>query len=102
VSVSWPACDTPSVTAEVGRGGVLLRGAAQTPARATFALHLPETGLTLHVDAETAYRLREGPDWSADGVGLRFARFEPGEEADWIGYVAGLPAAKSDGHPRAE
>jgi two-component system chemotaxis response regulator CheY len=106
VSVSWPACRTPSVTAEVGRGGVLLRGAAATPPRAQFALHLPENRLTLHVDAETAYRLREGPDWSADGVGLRFARFEPGEEADWIGYLSALPVAnwtaKADEHPNAE
>jgi two-component system, chemotaxis family, chemotaxis protein CheY len=102
VSVSWPECATPAVTAEIGRGGVLLRGTAPTPPRAKFALHLPESGLTLRVDAATAYRLREGPDWSADGVGLRFASFEPGEESDWIGYLLRLQATKPEMPPIAK
>lgn len=96
VSVSWPECATPAVTAEIGRGGVLLRGTAPTPARSKFALHLPDSGQTLRVEAETAYRLREGPDWSADGVGLRFASFEAGEESDWIEYLLRLRSARSE------
>lgn len=103
VSVSWPGCAAPAVTAEIGRGGCLLRGSAATPTRARYALHLPESGVTLRVEAETAYRLREGPDWSADGVGLRFAAYEPGAEADWIGFLSSLrPVDKSDPPPRAE
>jgi len=90
VSVSWPDCDKPVATAEIGRGGCLLRGAVPTPPRARYALHLPETRLTLRVEAEMAYRLREGPDWSADGVGLRFVTFEPGAESEWIDYVTRL------------
>ena len=75
-------------TAEIGRGGCLLRGSVPTPARARFSLHLPERRRTLRVEAETIFRLREGPDWSADGVGLRFVSFEAGAEPEWIDYVA--------------
>ena len=93
VSVSWPACEAPAVTAEVGRGGCRLRGAARTPDRARFALHLPESGRTLQVLGHVAYRLRQGPDWSADGVGVRFATFEGDAEAEWIDFVSRSGAA---------
>jgi two-component system chemotaxis response regulator CheY len=93
VSVSWPGCPSPAVTAEIGRGGCMLRGSAPTPARTRYAIHLPELRNSVRVEAETAYRMREGPDWSSDGVGLRFAAFEPGAEADWISYVSSIEQA---------
>lgn len=102
VSISWPGCTRPVVSAEIGRGGCLLRGSVATPPRARFALHLPERQLTLRVEAETVFRLREGPDWSADGVGLHFVSFEPGAEAQWIDYVSRQrDAAEKKGSPPA-
>lgn len=88
VSISWPGCHKPVATAEIGLGGCLLRGSAPTPARAHFSLHLPERRRTLRVEAETVFRLREGPDWAADGVGIRFVAFEAGAEPEWIDYVS--------------
>jgi hypothetical protein len=44
LSVSWPGCDTPAVTTEIGRGGSL-RGALPAPAHGYR--YLPETGRTL-------------------------------------------------------
>jgi hypothetical protein len=66
-------------------------GAAAAPS-GRYAVHLPESGTTLRVDAELAYRLPEvgarpeGPQ----GAGLRFCAFEPGAEAAWIDYLARL------------
>ena len=90
LSVSWPGCKTPAVTTEVGRGGCLLRGSMPAPPRGRFALHLPETGKTLRVEAELMYRLGDltpGPD---RGDGLRFCGFDDGHEAAWIEYLAQL------------
>lgn len=87
LSVSWPGCPAPGVTASVGRGGVFLKTPTPTLARQRFALHLPDRGATLQIDAEPVYRLPAaalGPD----GFGLRFCGFEPGAERTWIDYVA--------------
>jgi hypothetical protein len=64
-----------------------------TPPRTRYAIHLPELRQSVEVEAETVYRMREGPDWASDGVGLRFGSFEPGAEADWIAYVSALGQA---------
>ncbi len=90
LSVSWPGCETPAVTTEVGRGGCLLHGATQAPARGRFALHLPESGRTLHVEADVMYRLDPLTPGSSTGDGLRFCGFDEGEEAVWIEYLAGI------------
>jgi CheY-like chemotaxis protein len=98
ISVSWPGCPAPGVTASVGRGGVFLKTPAPELARQRFALHLPETGVTLCVDAEPIYRLPTaalGPD----GFGLRFCGFEPGTERAWIDYVAGVATASAPPGP---
>lgn len=89
LSVSWEGCDAPGVTASVGRGGVFVRTPAPTLVRQRFALHLPDSGTTLRVDAEPVYRLPAaalGPD----GFGLRFCGFEPDAERQWIDYLARL------------
>lgn len=90
LSISWPGCATPAVTAEVGRLGCRLRGANPAPEIGRYALHLPETGRTLRVEAEVLYRLADGSAWSPDGVGLRFGAFEAGAEPAWIDYLTGL------------
>ncbi len=90
VSVSWPECESPAVTTEIGRGGCLVRGASQAPARGRFALHLPETGKTLHVEADVMYRLDELRSGPSAGDGLRFCGFDDGDEASWIEYLATL------------
>jgi two-component system chemotaxis response regulator CheY len=90
LSVSWPGCETPAVTTEVGRGGCQLRGSLPTPARGRFALHLPETGKTLHVEAEVMYRLGELTPGPNAGDGLRFCGFDDGDEPAWIEYLAQL------------
>lgn len=87
VSVSWAGCTAPGVTASIGRGGVFVKTPASVLARQRFALHLPDRGATLRVDAEPVYRLPAaalGPD----GFGLRFCGFEAGAERAWIDYVA--------------
>lgn len=87
VSISWTGCAAPGVTASVGRGGVFVKTPAPALARQRFALHLPDRGATLRVDAEPVYRLPAaalGPD----GFGLRFCGFEAGAERAWIDYVA--------------
>jgi two-component system chemotaxis response regulator CheY len=84
LSVSWSGCKTPAVTTEVGRGGCLLRGALPAPARDRFALHLPETGKTLRVEAELMYRLGELTPGPNGGDGLRFCGFDDGDEVAWI------------------
>jgi len=92
LAVSWPGCPVPGVTASVGRGGVFVKTPAPTLVRQRFALHLPESGATLRVDAEPIYRLPAaalGPD----GFGLRFCGFEPGAERAWIDYVAAVATA---------
>jgi CheY-like chemotaxis protein len=89
LSVSWTGCSAPGVTASVGRGGMFVKTPAATLGRQRFALHLPESGATVRVDAEPIYRLPAaalGPD----GFGLRFCSFEPGGERAWIDYVAGV------------
>ena len=91
VSVSWPGCETPAVTTEIGRGGCLVRGPSQAPKRGHFALHLPESGRTLHVEAEVMYRLEDGaPGGNTTGDGLRFCAFDEGDEAAWIEYLSAL------------
>ena len=90
LSVSWPGCETPAVTTEVGRGGCLLRGSCRRPPRGRFALHLPETGRTLHVEAEVLYRLGELTPGPNAGDGLRFCGFDDGDEPAWIEYLAQL------------
>jgi CheY-like chemotaxis protein len=89
LSVSWPGCAAPGVTASVGRGGLFVKTPAPTLSRQQFALHLPDSGATLRVDADPIYRLPSaalGPD----GFGLRFCGFEPGAERAWIDYVASV------------
>jgi two-component system chemotaxis response regulator CheY len=90
LSVSWPGCENPAVTTEIGRGGCLLRGSTAAPARGRFALHLPETGKTLHVEAEVMYRLGELKPGPNAGDGLRFCGFDDGDEPAWIDYLAQL------------
>jgi two-component system chemotaxis response regulator CheY len=88
LSVSWPGCETPAVTVEIGRLGCRLRGDVLAPARGRFALHLPETSRTLRVEAELLYRTPGGPGWSPSGVGMRFGSFESNAEPLWIEYVS--------------
>ncbi len=90
LSISWPGCETPAVTTEVGRGGCLLLGSAAAPPRGRFALHLPETSRTLHVEAELMYRLGDLTPGPNAGDGLRFCGFDDGDEAAWIEYLAQL------------
>jgi CheY-like chemotaxis protein len=90
LAVSWPGSQTPAVTTEIGRGGCLLRGALPAPARGRFALHLPESGRTLHVEANVIYRLGELTPGPSAGDGLRFCGFDDGDEAAWIEYLAQL------------
>ncbi|MCX5739514.1 MAG: response regulator [Proteobacteria bacterium] len=90
LSVSWPGCDAPAITTEIGRGGCLVRGSREAPARGRFALHLPETGRTLHVEAEVVYRLGESTPGPSAGDGLQFCGFDDGDEPAWIEYLAGL------------
>jgi two-component system chemotaxis response regulator CheY len=90
LSVSWPGSDKPAVTIEVGRGGCLVRGAHAVPTRGRFALHLPETGKTLHVEADVLYRLGELAPGPNEGTGLRFHRFDEGDEAAWIDFLTQL------------
>ena len=93
LSISWPGCDKPAVTSEVGRLGCLLRGSAPVPPLGRYALHLPETGRTLRLEAEVLYRLSDGSAWSPTGVGLRFGAFEPDAEPAWIEYLTRLDQA---------
>ena len=92
LSVSWPGCEEPGVSATVGRGGMFVKTPRAVPSRGRYAIHLAEAGATLAVDAELSYRLPEtgarpeGPE----GIGLRFCGFEPGGEATWIDYLARL------------
>lgn len=92
LSVSWPGCEAPVVTAEVGRLGCSLRGTAPAPARGRYALHLPETGRTLRVEAEVMYRLADTA-WCSSGIGLRFGAFDAEAEPVWIDYLTSLEAA---------
>jgi two-component system chemotaxis response regulator CheY len=101
LSVSWPGCTSPAVTTEVGRGGCLLRGPEPTPARARFALHLPETGKTLHAEAEVVYRLGELTPGPNAGDGLRFCGFDDGDEPAWIEYLAQLEQRSRATEPAA-
>jgi two-component system chemotaxis response regulator CheY len=96
LSVSWPGCDAPAVTAEVGRGGCRLLGPVPTPDRGRFALHLPETGRTLRVDAAVLYRLGEETPWPTHAVGLRFTGFEADAEPAWIDYLARIELARDE------
>jgi two-component system chemotaxis response regulator CheY len=91
LSVSWPDCGAPVVTAEIGRLGCSLRGTAPAPARGRYALHLPETGRTLRVEAEVMYRLAD-TSWCSSGIGLRFGAFDAEAEPVWIDYLAGIEA----------
>jgi CheY-like chemotaxis protein len=97
LSLSWPDCSAPGVTATIGRGGLFVRTSVATPGRPgrmRYALHLPETGATLRVEAEPLYRLPDaaiGPD----GFGLRFCGFESGAESAWIGYLADLASERA-------
>ena len=59
----------------------------------------PGRYLRPRVEAETAFRLREGPDWAADGVGIRFVAFEAGAEPEWIDYVAQQREAEKPERP---
>lgn len=95
LSVSWQGCDTPAVTAQVGRLGCLLRGAVPAPSHGRYSLHLPETGRTLRVDAEVSYRKDEDAARGASGVGIRFGGFEPGGESAWIDYVSQLAPSRA-------
>jgi len=100
LSLSWPDCDTPGVTATIGRGGLFVRSSATAPERTRYALHLPETGTTLLIDAEPVYQLPDaaiGPN----GFGLRFCAFANGAESTWIDYLAGLPATPVANDPAA-
>lgn len=92
LSVSWPGCGAPVVTAEIGRLGCSLRGTAPAPTHGRYALHLPETGRTLRVEAEVMYRLADTA-WCSSGIGLRFGAFDAEAEPVWIDYLAGLEAA---------
>ena len=92
LSVSWPGCEAPVVTSEIGRLGCSLRGTAPAPARGRYALHLPETGRTLRVEAEVVYRLAD-TSWCSSGIGLRFGAFDAEAEPVWIEYLTGLEAA---------
>jgi hypothetical protein len=67
-----------------------VRGSSQAPARGRFALHLPETGRTLHVEADVMYRLGDVTPGPSAGDGLRFRGFDEGDEPAWIEYLAGL------------
>ena len=92
LSVSWRGADSPGVSATIGRGGMFVKTACAAPsANGRYAVHLPESGSTLRVDAELAYRLPDaaGPE-GPDGFGLRFRAFQPGDEAAWIDYLARL------------
>ena len=91
LSVSWPDCDAPGISATIGRGGMFVKTPATTPSRTRYAIHLAEPGSTVSVDAELSYRLPEaaGPE-GPEGIGLRFCGFEPGDEAAWIAYLARL------------
>ena len=92
LSVSWPGCDEPGVSATIGRGGMFVKTPAAVPARGRYAIHLAEAGSTLRIDAELTYRLPEAgarPE-GPEGIGLRFCGFEPGDEAAWIDYLARL------------
>jgi DNA-binding response OmpR family regulator len=96
LAVSWTGCTAPGVTATVGRGGVFVKTPEPTLARQRFALHMPDGGATLRVDAEPVYRLPAaalGPD----GFGLRFCGFEGRGEQAWIDYVtrAATPPASA-------
>lgn len=100
LSVSWPGCSAPGVTASVGRGGVFLKTPVAALARQRFALHLPDSSATLRVDAEPLYRLPAaalGPD----GFGLRFCGFDAGAERTWIDYVADVATTPATAPPRA-
>ncbi len=99
LSLSWPDCTAPGVTATIGRGGLFVRtsvAAPGRPGRMRYALHLPETGATLRVEAEPLYRLPDaaiGPD----GFGLRFCGFESSDESAWIHYLADLGSDRARG-----
>jgi two-component system chemotaxis response regulator CheY len=98
LSVTWPGCSDPAVTATIGRGGMFVSTPAAPNARERYALHLPETRTTLRIDAEPVYRLPPrglGPE----GMGLRFCGFEPGAERDWIDYLGGLVPATPPSAP---
>jgi CheY-like chemotaxis protein len=98
LSLSWPDCGAPGVTATIGRGGLFVRSTSETPTRTGYALHLPEAGATLRVEAEPIYRLPDaavGPN----GFGIRFCSFAAGDESTWIDYLAGLASSRSDRGP---
>lgn len=92
LAVSWPGCGAPGVTASVGRGGIFLKTPAASLGRQRFALHLPDSGATLGVDADPIYRLPAGA-LGPDGFGLRFCGFDAGGERAWIDYLAALATA---------
>lgn len=92
LAVSWPSCGAPGVTASVGRGGIFVKTPVAELGRQRFALHLPDTGAMLRVDAEPVYRMPAGA-LGPDGFGLRFCGFESGAERAWINYVAAVATA---------
>lgn len=98
LAVSWPGCDGPVVTSEIGRLGCSLRGTAPAPARGRYALHLPDTGRTLRVEAEVMYRLADTA-WCSSGIGLRFGAFDAEAEPVWIDYLAGIDPGGIDSRP---
>jgi two-component system, chemotaxis family, chemotaxis protein CheY len=97
LAVSWPGCGAPGVTASVGRGGIFLKTPTAALGRQRFALHLPDSGTTLAVDADPIYRLPAGA-LGPDGFGLRFCGFEAGGERAWIDYVAAVATAPEPLH----
>lgn len=94
LAVSWPGCGAPGVTASIGRGGFFLKTPAAALGRQRFALHLPDSGASLAVDADPIYRLPAaalGPD----GFGLRFCGFDPDGERAWIDFLAAVATAST-------
>jgi hypothetical protein len=88
--VEWDG-GTPAFTTEVARLGLAVRTLRELRAGAVhrWAIHLPEVGETVRVEAQTIYRV------PAAGVqdpvaGLRIRSFPDRNEPLWIDYLTAL------------
>jgi CheY-like chemotaxis protein len=90
LAVEWEG-GTPAFTTEVARLGLAVRTLRELPAGAVhrWTIHLAELGETVHVEAQTVYRV------PAAGVqdptaGLRIRSFPDRNEPLWIRYLTAL------------
>jgi CheY-like chemotaxis protein len=90
LAVEWDG-GSPAFTTEVARLGLAVRTLRELPSGAVhrWAIHLPELGETVCVEAQTIYRV-PGAGVQDPTAGLRIRSFPDRNEPLWIRYLTAL------------